>query len=79
VNGYLVECIEVDCTDDNGNPSAEAQKQGIVATPAQTAQLIAQYNINSYPTIKLIKDGETIEFESKITESSLQKFVNTML
>jgi len=79
IHGYLVECIEVDCTDDNGNTTTVENKVGIKATPEQTAQWIAQFGINSYPTIKLMKGSETIDFEAKITESSLQKFVNTVL
>uniref|UniRef100_A0A6C0HY38 Thioredoxin-like fold domain-containing protein n=1 Tax=viral metagenome TaxID=1070528 RepID=A0A6C0HY38_9ZZZZ len=75
INGYLVECIEVDCTGDNGDGSNEK----IEATPHDTAELISKYNINSYPTIKMIKDGETIDFEAKITENSLQKFVKSVL
>jgi len=76
INGYLVECIEVDCTGDNG--SIEENKF-IDLTPHDIAELISKYNINSYPTIKMVKDSETIEFEAKITESSLQKFVNSVL
>jgi len=77
INGYLVECIEVDCTGDNGE--ANGEHVGISATPEQTAELIREYNINSYPTIKLIKDGQVVDFEAKITESSLQKFINDIL
>ena len=78
INGYLVECIDVDCTGDNGEISGENIAE-ISATPGQTAELIQKYNINSYPTIKLVKDDETIDFEAKITESSLHKFVNSVL
>ena len=77
INGYLVECIEVDCTGDNGD--VNPNDVGIGNTPQNTAELISKFNINSYPTIKLLKDGETIEFEAKITESSLQTFINTVL
>ena len=77
INGYLVECIEVDCTGDNGE--SNGTQVGIAATPEQTADLIREYNINSYPTIKLIKNGEIVDFEAKVTESSLQKFISTIL
>ena len=79
VNGYLVQCIDVDCTGDNGDIPNNTGNSGIAATPAETAELIQKYNINSYPTIKLVKDNETVDFEAKITENSLQKFVNSML
>lgn len=77
INGYLVECIEVDCTDDNGD--IKPNRVGIDTTPVNTAELIQKYNINSYPTIKLVKDDQTIDFDAKITESSLQKFLQSVL
>ena len=63
INGYRVKCVEKDCTKETSD----------------ITELINRYNIDSYPTIKLIKDSSTIDFESKITASSLEKFVNTML
>ena len=75
INGYLVECIEVDCTKDNGDSVNEFMDK----TPVNTAELIQKFNINSYPTIKMMKEDETIEFEAKVTESSLQKFLDSVL
>ena len=63
INGYRVKCVDKDCTKETSD----------------ITELINRYNIDSYPTIKLIKDSSTIDFESKITASSLEKFVNTML
>lgn len=63
INGYRIKCVEKDCTKETSD----------------ITELINRYNIDSYPTIKLIKDSTTIDFESKITASSLEKFVNTML
>jgi thiol-disulfide isomerase/thioredoxin len=63
INGYIIKCKDVDCTKET----------------SQITDLINRYNIDSYPTIKLIKDSTTIDFESKITASSLEKFVSTML
>jgi len=77
INGYLVQCVEVNCTGDNGEITQS--NVGISATPVETAELIHKFNIDSYPTIKMVKGNETIEFDAKITESSLQKFVNTLL
>jgi thiol-disulfide isomerase/thioredoxin len=63
INGYRIKCVDKDCTKETSD----------------ITELINRYNIDSYPTIKLIKDSTTIDFESKITASSLEKFVNTML
>lgn len=63
INGYKVKCIDLNCTDETGDVTAAINK----------------YSIDSYPTIKLVKDENTIDFDSKITASSLEQFVNTML
>jgi thiol-disulfide isomerase/thioredoxin len=63
VNGYIVTCTDIDCTEEN----------------AETAALINKFNIESYPTVKLMRDSQIIEFDSKISASSLDSFVTTML
>jgi hypothetical protein len=55
-------CVAVDCTDSE--------------KPA-TAQMISQFNVTSYPTIKMVKDGNTYEFDAKITEANLEEFVKS--
>lgn len=63
INGYITNCIDVNCTDE----SSDVQN------------MISKYSIESYPTVKMVKDKNTIEFDSKITTSTLEHFVNTML
>ena len=70
--------MEVDCTEDNGDISKD-NGLGISVTPAETAELIHKFNIDSYPTIKMMRENETIDFDAKITESSLHKFTQTIL
>lgn len=42
--------------------------------------LASKFKITSYPTIKLVLDGEDpIEFESKITKDTLETFVDTII
>ena len=43
-------------------------------TPEITA-IISQYNISGYPTVKLLKDGQVIDFDAKPTEASLTQFL----
>jgi thioredoxin-related protein len=75
INGYALKCVEVDCTEDSPGNYKDEDNPSLSA-----AALIKQYNIKSYPTIKLVIDGgETVEFDSKITEDSLATFVNTIL
>jgi thiol-disulfide isomerase/thioredoxin len=63
INGYVIQCLDINCTDETSD----------------ITKLINKYHIESYPTVKMIKDEKVIEFDSKITNSSLNAFVNTML
>jgi thiol-disulfide isomerase/thioredoxin len=38
-----------------------------------------RYDVKSYPTIKLIKDGEVYEFDARPTTDSLTQFTVTMI
>jgi thiol-disulfide isomerase/thioredoxin len=60
---YVIKCVDYNCTDEN----------------AEVTKIINKYNIESYPTIKMLKDNQVIEFDSKITEYTLEQFVNTMV
>ena len=65
INGVTLKCQTLDCTDD--------------ADPKIT-EYIAQYNIESYPTVKLVLgDGTVIEFDAKIERESLTNFLDTVL
>jgi len=63
VNGYVVTFTEVNCTDE---------------TPDVT-ELMNKYKIESYPTIKLVKDGQVIEYDAKPNRDTLVQFLNTVL
>jgi thiol-disulfide isomerase/thioredoxin len=60
---YIIKCLDYNCTDET----------------AEVTKIINKYNIESYPTIKMLKDNQVIEFDSKITEYTLEQFVNTMV
>jgi thiol-disulfide isomerase/thioredoxin len=63
INGYQIVFTEIDCSEE----SAEVEK------------LMNQYNIEGYPTIKLLKDGQIIEYDAKPSKETLDKFLNTVL
>jgi len=63
INGYVVTFTEINCTEE---------------TPDVT-ELMNQYKIESYPTIKLVKDGQIIEYDAKPTKETLNEFLNTVL
>jgi len=63
INGYTVTFTEIDCS----NETAEVE------------QMMNKYNVEGYPTIKLIKDGQVIEYDAKPTKATLVQFLNTVL
>jgi thiol-disulfide isomerase/thioredoxin len=63
VNGHIVTFTEMNCTNET----------------TEIAQMIEKYKIEGYPTIKLVKDDQVIDFEAKPTESTLTQFLNTAI
>ncbi len=63
INGYNVIFSDIDCT---------------VETP-EIENIIEKYKIEGYPTIKLIKDGNIINFEAKATKDSIISFLNSAI
>ena len=63
INGYTMIFTEHNCT----NETAEVE------------QLMNKYKIEGYPTIKLIKDNQVIEYDAKPTKSTMEQFLNTVL
>ena len=44
-----------------------------------TSPLIQTHNVNGYPTLIMVKDGDKINFDSKISTDNLTQFVNSVL
>jgi thiol-disulfide isomerase/thioredoxin len=64
IKGYTIKCIDNDCTNDEDD---------------SVADLLKRYNIDSFPTVKMEKDGNMIDFDAKITSSALGKFVDSVV
>ena len=45
-----LKCMDVNCTDEN----------------SEVSHFIEEFNIESYPTIKMMKDNNKIEFDSRV-------------
>ena len=58
----------------NGKPVAFVHYNCTTETDS-IKKLIAKYSITGYPTVKLLKDGQIIDFDAKPTESSLTQFL----
>lgn len=63
INGYTIHFTEHNCTNES----------------AEVAQLMDKYTIEGYPTIKLSKDNQIIEYDAKPTKSTMEQFLNTVL
>jgi thiol-disulfide isomerase/thioredoxin len=82
MNGYIIKCYDINCTEDNGTieiTDMPEEANNIKVTPTKIADLIRKYNIEGYPTIKMTKDDYTIDYDAKITSDSLEKFVQTTI
>jgi thiol-disulfide isomerase/thioredoxin len=63
IGGYSIMFTEINCTKES----------------ADVEQMVSKYNIEGYPTIKLLKNGQVIEYDAKPTEETLNVFLNTFL
>lgn len=63
INGYTLNFTEIDCTEE---------------TP-DVKKATDEYDVDGYPTIKLIKDGQVIDYDAKPTKDTLDKFITTVL
>jgi thiol-disulfide isomerase/thioredoxin len=63
INGYNIVFVEHNCTNDS----------------QEVTDLMDKYKIEGYPTIKLLKDNQVIEYDAKPTKSTMEQFLNTVL
>jgi len=63
INGYQVVFTEINCSEET----------------AEVDKMMNQYNVEGYPTIKLLKDGQVIEYDAKPSKETLTQFLNTVL
>jgi thiol-disulfide isomerase/thioredoxin len=63
INGYKIIFTDINCSEE----SAEVEK------------LMNQYKVEGYPTIKLLKDDQIIEYDAKPSKEIIVKFLNSAL
>jgi len=68
VNGYMIECIDNDCTDSK-NP--------------EIASLLEKYSVEYFPTVKGVMAGAngqnmTVDYSAKVNRANLEKFVMSL-
>ena len=45
----------------------------------ENVELADQYKVEGFPTIKMVKNGQVIEYDAKPTNEHLEEFLNTTL
>ena len=63
INGYKVVFTDVNCSEET----------------VEVDKMMNQYNVEGYPTIKLLKDGQIIEYDAKPSKETITQFLNTVL
>lgn len=63
INGYKLLFTDVNCSETND----------------ETENLMNKYNVEGFPTIKLLKDNQIVEYDAKVTKETLIQFINTVL
>jgi thiol-disulfide isomerase/thioredoxin len=62
-NGFLIKCRDVNCSD-NTDPNVVA--------------VINEHKIEGYPTVKMFVQNKEIDFDAKISKSSLEQFLHSV-
>jgi len=63
INGHVINFEEYNCTTDS----------------SETDALMDKYKIEGYPTIKLLKDNQVIEYDAKPTKTTMSQFLTTVI
>jgi len=64
VNGYVISCVNINCSNDKD---------------PKVVEYVKKYKIEGYPTIKMVKENKVIDFDAKVTNSALESFVENMV
>jgi thiol-disulfide isomerase/thioredoxin len=63
IHGYTIIFTEVNCTNDS--PDVE--------------KMLNTYKVEGYPTIKLVKDNQIVDYDAKPSKATLTQFLNTVV
>ena len=73
IKGRNIRCKTLDLTEKSENDPIAKKNENIAKDYAE------KYKVEGYPTIKMIKDGQVIEFDAKVSTFALEKFVDDMV
>jgi thiol-disulfide isomerase/thioredoxin len=63
INGYIINCLNIDCTDSESDKEVQAS--------------IQKYGIEHYPTVKMVIDDKIIDYDASVTTANLSQFVES--
>lgn len=63
IKGYKIIFTDIDCTEES----------------AEVEMMMNKFKVEGYPTIKLIHNGQVIEYDAKPSRDTLLEFLNTVL
>jgi thiol-disulfide isomerase/thioredoxin len=75
INGYKLLVRDVNLSNEDGSKDGDDD----YISSAETKAIIEKAKIEEYPTVKLLKNDETINFDAKITVNNLEQMVDTIL
>ena len=75
LNGYKLEINDVNLTNEDGSKDNDTN----YPNSATVKKIIADNKIEAFPTIKMYKNKEVIDFDAKITFNNLEQMVDTIL
>jgi len=64
INGYIVKCMDINCTQDND---------------PKIVNYIQEFQIDGYPTIKLVNGDTKVDFQARVTKKNLESFMYSTL
>jgi thiol-disulfide isomerase/thioredoxin len=75
INGYKLDISDINLTNEDGS------KDNVDGYPKASTvkQITTENNIENFPTIKMYKNEEVINFDAKVTINNLEQFVETLL
>jgi thiol-disulfide isomerase/thioredoxin len=67
-NGYIISCVG----GENGTDCTNSDDPSVI-------DIIQKFNIEHYPTLKMVKGSSVVDFDGKITDDNLETFIVTIL
>ena len=63
IGEYRIKCMDMNCTDDSNT---------------KVTQTVKEFAVDSYPTVKAMKENIQIDFDAKVTKYNLEQFVHSI-